>query len=493
MDRPITSMFPDGDLVDAAELGAVTDRSIRVWLRQPGVLATPMRLEVAGFAPVEASPELSQATDWTGVIDLSLPAPAPDQRFTVHIAGRTLRGRFAPDERTHPDFTFAFGSCHFPFARDNDDAPIHKTEAAAIYPAIKDALTQADARLLLLIGDQLYADAIPGISVRDDLPGDEQHPPPLATAIDAYRKITRGFFAESGFRKLRESLPTLCIWDDHDIFNDWGSRLKESPLDQRLFAAANHVYREYQHARNPITTSLSHGDKPPYPYFTRFGTIGILALDLRGARSYEDGRLLGRSQWELIRDFLLGNTLDDIHTLFIVSSVPIAHTSRWLVELLQRLPWERANSVRDRWCSKEFVNSRDELLAELFTWQQLRPYRQAIVLSGDVHVASAFTIHNRDGNGTVHQFTSSAFTSPCVGTDLAVNWLGSWAPNLFESKFRFVRHFLTTKNNVGLIYLKALPDGGHRVRFYVRAWHPEQRRLVDGGGITVAPPSTGTE
>jgi hypothetical protein len=142
--------------------------------------------------------------------------------------------------------------------------------------------------------------------------------------------------------------------------------------------------------------------------------------------------------------------------------------------------------VRDRWCSKEFIASRDEFLTELLTWQRRHSHRQAIVLSGDVHVASAFTISGRQTAGTVHQFTSSAFTSPCVGMDRQVNWIASWGSNLLESTFRFDRHFLNMSNNVGLVRLTALPGGGHRVSFDVRAWHPEQRRLVNGGEVIVA-------
>jgi hypothetical protein len=34
--RSGTDPFPDGELADAAVLGAVDDRSVRVWARQPG-------------------------------------------------------------------------------------------------------------------------------------------------------------------------------------------------------------------------------------------------------------------------------------------------------------------------------------------------------------------------------------------------------------------------------------------------------------------------
>jgi phosphodiesterase/alkaline phosphatase D-like protein len=488
MGEELDGTFPDGELAAAAEIGAITDRSARIWVRQPDRDRVPIRLGVDGREPVTGSATVSAESDWTGVAELALPDPAPERPFTVTVDDRRLSGRFAPAAGAHVDFTFGFGSCNHPF-EPGPDGRIELNDAAPIYPAMVDELTAADARFLLLIGDQIYSDEIDSISIRDHLPGDDEHPPPLEVAVRAYRRVARGYLGQSGFRRLRESIPTLCMWDDHDIFNDWGSRLKESPLDRLLFRAAGQVYREYQHGRNPI--NLTPGDAPPYTYFFPFGTAGYLVLDLRGARDYTEGRLLGRQQWEIVRAFLHGDVAGTLHTLFVVASVPIAHFSRWLVEALQRWPGQHADDVRDRWCSRAFVASRDEFLDELFAWQTAEPHRQAIVLSGDVHVASAFTIFNRNGPGVVQQFTSSAFTTPCIGFERHLNKIGTLAPNLFEPRLRLRRHFVTLENNYGRVRVQALPAGGHRVEFAVGAWHPKQQRLVHGGRVVVTP--TGTE
>ncbi|MEA2515150.1 MAG: alkaline phosphatase [Thermomicrobiales bacterium] len=477
-------VFPDGELDEAVELGAVTDRSVRVWVRHPGGEQMPVRLEVDGHEAVGGVASVSADSDWTGAVELTLPNAAPDRPFAVLASGRRLTGQFAPSAGTHDSFAFGFGSCHWPFATGSDGR-VRLRDVASIYPAIQSELSAADARFLLLIGDQIYADGLPSISVRDNLPGDEEHPPPLELATRAYRHVTRGYFGESGFRRLRETFPTLCMWDDHDIFQDWGSRLKESPLDRLLFQAASRVFVEYQHQRNPA--DLASGDEPPYSFFYQFGTAGFLVLDIRGKRDYTDGRLLGREQWEMVQTFFKSEEARALHTLFVVASVPIAHVSRWMVEAFQRLPWERADDVRDRWCARAFIASRDEFLDQLFTWQTAEKHRQAIVLSGDVHAASAFTIRNRRRPGVVRQFTSSAFTSPLVGMTRYLNWLGTRAPNLFELRLRFRRHFVTLENNYGLVRLEALPEGGHRIEFNVRAWHPRQRRLKPGGRVVVAP------
>ena len=210
-------------------------------------------------------------------------------------------------------------------------------------------------------------------------------------------------------------------------------------------------------------------------------------LDLRGARDYERGQLLGDEQWQEIRAYLAGNDAASIQTLFVVSSIPIAHVSRWMAKLFDRVPGSNGNAVRDRWCSAAFVDSRNALLKELFAWQAAARQRQVIILSGDVHCASTFTIRPRRGKGLIHQFTSSAMTTPDPWSQRTVNRLAVLWPNLFEPKFAFGGHLQTFRNNFGLVTVEPLSSGGHRVLLTVRAWNPHQRRLGTAGRVIAVP------
>jgi phosphodiesterase/alkaline phosphatase D-like protein len=475
------SRFPDGDLGAAAELGAITDRSARVWVRQPGAEGIALRIEVEGRREIETVVSLSAERDWTGAAELTLPEPAPNARFVVNAGERRLVGRFAPSPGEHAGFAFAFGSCHYPF--EVDDAGIPRLRRAArIYPALREELLAEEARFLLLIGDQLYADAVPPLSVRDELPGGPDDPPRLELLTAAYRRITGGYFAERGFRALREALPTQCIWDDHDIFNNWGSLKRETPLDARLFEAASRVFAEYQDGRNP-----GGGDRPPFDFAFGFGTAAFIVLDLRGARSYAEGTLLGRAQWQRFFERMASEEVQGAHTLFVVSSVPVAHASRWLALLFERLPGDYGEAVRDRWVASKHLESRDALLDALFAWQEAQSERQVVLLSGDIHEADAVAIRRRGRPGTIWQFTGSAFTSPPSTKLHRFNWVATRAPNLFESRFRFERRFLLPVNNAGLVRLTARPEGGHEIRFAVRAWDAERERLFTAGEVTIMP------
>ncbi|MHB8575138.1 MAG: alkaline phosphatase D family protein [Dehalococcoidia bacterium] len=476
------AVFPDPDLDHAAELGAIDSRSIRVWVRESGRHVLTAQLKVDGEPMVSASVQLSAETDWTGVLTLTLPHEVPGAAFECQVGEHRLSGRLAPANADHGRLVFGFGSCNRPFDLSADGS-IVVSPRAALYPAMSADLRRHGADFVLLAGDQVYSDELAPVSVRENLPGDAQHPPPLDEVVAAYRRVSRGFLGESGFRGLRQAFPTYCIWDDHDVFNCWGSRLEKTPLDQRMFEAASRAYCEYQHTRNPGGAV----GPPPYNYTFRRGDIGFLVLDIRGRRDYEQHQLLGMDQWQAIQTYLAGDDAATVQTLFVVSSIPVAHVSRWMAKLFDRMPGNNGNAVRDRWCSAAFIDSRDALLGELFAWQARFGYRQVIFLSGDVHCASAFTIRRREGKGRIEQFTSSAMTTPDPITQRSVNWLAVLQPNLFEPKLRFKRHLLTFLNNYGLVTAEPLPSGGHRVSFTVRAWRPRQGRLGTVGQVTSVP------
>src|SRR5579871_801907 len=196
--------FPDGELDRAAELGAVDDRSVRLWLRQQGTPTISATLEVAGRAPVTGQVALSPDTDWTGVLHLALPSAEPDTPFVCRVGDQVLRGRLAPTPGQPSRVVFGFGSCHLPFAV-TPGGELVRRPAAAIYPVIRAELVRRQAQFLLLIGDQIYSDALAPLDVGRLL---DAGPPPAATALAAYRRISRGFLGEAGMRRLRETFPT---------------------------------------------------------------------------------------------------------------------------------------------------------------------------------------------------------------------------------------------------------------------------------------------
>src|SRR6185437_5786192 len=91
---PAMPGYPQGQLAEAVELGAVDTDSVRLWVRQPDGAEVTARLEVDGCGSVSASITPAADTDFTGVIELRLPEPAPGRAFVCTARGRTFRGAF---------------------------------------------------------------------------------------------------------------------------------------------------------------------------------------------------------------------------------------------------------------------------------------------------------------------------------------------------------------------------------------------------------------
>jgi alkaline phosphatase D len=188
-----------------------------------------------------------------------------------------------------------------------------------------------------------------------------------------------------------------------------------------------------------------------------------------------------------VQDYLAGADATAVQTLFVVAGVPVAHVSRWFTLAFEHVPLHMAQSVRDRWSSSAFIDSRDELLDALFAWRAAAPRRQLIILSGDVHAAAAFRIRDRGGRGVIHQFTSSPLTTPLSRFQDAMNLLATRVPDLFEPRYCIRRRFLRFGHNFGLLRVEPLAGGGHTIRFAVRAWDEPRARLRTAMAVDTKP------
>jgi len=101
--------FPDGELESWLVLEDVTDRSVRVWGRQPDG-PPELRLSLDGRAVASATLTPDSSHDHVGAAVLEAPRPAPGAPFAVEAAGAVRRGQFAPADGEPAAFSFAFGS-----------------------------------------------------------------------------------------------------------------------------------------------------------------------------------------------------------------------------------------------------------------------------------------------------------------------------------------------------------------------------------------------
>jgi alkaline phosphatase D len=477
-------LFPDGELDEWLAVGDVTDRSVRVWARLPSgnrTVALCLDAERAAEATLQPDP----AHDHVAAAVLELARPRPGAAFTVEMGSQVRAGRLAPAAGQPAAFSFAFGSCHQPFAERVVDDRLERHPGAGIYAATQRLLAERDARFLMLLGDQVYSDAVSNLSVRKQLARDDrltdEH------LVETYRHLHRGYFNERGFRELTEAVPAYLTWDDHDIFDGAGSLLRPTDFDRRLRAAAGQAYREYQHLRNP---GAALDAEPPFAYPFWYADVGFFVLDLRGCRDFHERQLLGAAQWSRLDAFLAEADERDARTIFIAASVPVVHASPALMAFLEGLPTSTGRDIRDRWDVPHFRHEREALLERLFGWQRARPRRQVAILSGDVHVGAAFSLRprrDRGGRGRIAQWTSSALSTPTGIQHVLANRLVTRLVRLGEPSLRVWRRGLVTTNNVGLVELQPDPDGGHVVTFRAFAHDPGAGTLTEALSDRSAP------
>jgi len=340
--------------------------------------------------------------------------------------------------------------------------------------------------LLLMGGDQIYFDSI-WEEVRElrewiALPRAKQLSykvsDNLAAVVEAYylnlyasRWLPdgrRSWTAKEPQRDAADAMarvPTVMMWDDHDIFDGWGSytpEMQRSAVYRTLFRCARKAFWVFQLQEpvgllpdlTPIPRPNLKQDDPllekvdwakvekadalalPFiagqPGFSMgfdVGPVSLLVADLRTERSRN--QVLGPDTWTALQLWLdrlpdgkVGNPGTKCQHLLVLSSVPVAHPKLTLAEtLLDTLGQDHvldsnADDLRDHWSHDDHEGERRRLLETLTRVSEKSKVRISIV-SGDVHVAAWAVSYRLDvppelSGAKISQFTSSAVIHPSL-------------------------------------------------------------------------------
>lgn len=340
--------------------------------------------------------------------------------------------------------------------------------------------------ILLMGGDQIYFDSIweeiavlrhwVSLSRKDQL--DFVVSKPLAEDIENYYlglyskrwlpDSRRGWGQDEPNRDSADAMaymPTIMVWDDHDIFDGWGSyscEMQHCDLFQTLFRSArkafwvfqlqqslkdlpdlHHIGRAGVSLKDPQFEPIAWdavlkrdhlslpflSNQPGFSLGFHVGPVSILAADLRTERSRT--QVLGSSTWNSMQHWLdhlptgnLANPGTKCQHLLFLSSVPVAHPKLSVAEGLldtfgrDNVTDSNADDIRDHWAHDDHEGERKRLLETLTQVAEQQKARVSIV-SGDVHVAAWATIYRRDvlpsqNWAQVHQLTSSAVVHPSL-------------------------------------------------------------------------------
>ena len=413
-------------------------------------------VEISGLEPGTAHPyevRLAGAPAW----------PEPDSPYPPS-AIRTLH-------RDRP-IRIAFGSCRL--SRPNEppwtlrrDEDARGREADALLALVERMRRRPDdawPHLVLLLGDQIYADDVsPGAGAFMRSRRDTTRPPGMEVAdFQEYVRLYWDAWRDPPIRWLLSTVSSAMVWDDHDVHDDWNTshawveEMRTKPWWDERLAGAYVSYWIYQHLGNLGPRVLEEdelyervratdGDAGPllhewavradrraagsrWSYHRDLGASRLVMLDSRAGRVLDPRRsMVDEDEWAWIEEqatggvdhLLLGTTLPYL-------LAPAMHhmeawnesvcdgawgslAARWGERLRQGLDLEH-------WAAFERSFRRlSDLVEAVGAGRRGRAPASVVALSGDVHHAYLAEVAFRRGAGVtsaVYQATCSPIRNP---------------------------------------------------------------------------------
>ncbi|WP_246233048.1 alkaline phosphatase family protein [Aurantimonas aggregata] len=300
--------------------------------------------------------------------DFALPA---DRTATYRLGDQqfTVASPAASDRR------IVYVSCN---GQETGDLDREDGERDAMWTRLAAEHRRTPFALMLQGGDQLYADDVlhahPSVerwaTAPRDARGDIAFEPAADDAVRRfYFERYIGNFGRAAMRTVAAEIPSVMMWDDHDIIDGWGSHpatLLDSPIGRGLFAAARDMFLLFQVAATdaalPSTVMDQSGET--LGLVLRYPDLALLAPDLRSERRPD--RVMGPAGWAHFEAALAATPPWD--RVLLMSSVPaLGPRLSWLEALADMLPVRNKyeDDMRDQWQSRVH---RDEWVRFLSSW-----------------------------------------------------------------------------------------------------------------------------
>jgi PhoD-like phosphatase len=377
--------------------------------------------------------------------------------------------------RTYPKkapLKLAFGSCRVaaphepPWTLPRDESP-YGFEIDALYALgqrMRDEPTEEWPDLLLLLGDQVYADEPPPetfsfMQSRRDLTGP---PGKCVTGYEEYTRLYRETWGDPTTRWLLSTVSSAMIFDDHDVHDDWNisqawvEDIRGEDWWEEHIVGALASYWVYQHLGNlapeahrddellakvraaddgwPILREFAHRadretDGARWSYCRDLGDTRLVVIDSRAGRVLHGGgrTMVDDSEWDWVVEHATGG----FEHLLIATSLPylvapaLHHLEAWDEAVCAGAWGERAarvgEKVRQRldlehWAAfGESFEQLRELQRSVAAGERGSAPASIVTLSGDVHHAYLAEVAYPRGAGVqsaVWQAVCSPFRHP---------------------------------------------------------------------------------
>mgnify|MGYP002620199319 CR=1 FL=1 len=327
---------------------------------------------------------------------------------------------------------------------------------------------------LLMIGDSIYTDMglkaeekpyQRSMAILKNLPKEkwtEKIPQIKEIIRDEYRWTWSHPFTAA----VLAQVPTLTIFDDHEIRDDWGWRSEDydpnSDKPDYLFGQlAREAYYEYQRQlREDIDFKDFSKIDREYHYHV-FGSIGLFFTDYRGIRTWhrshsgvKPNSQLGEKQFNDIQQLFTNGEFANLSTVLFVSTVPIVIFTRKTTKLASY----KVDDAKEQW---NYSSGEEQVkLFQIFMdWKAKVPGRDLTIIGGDIHIGGHTDIYC-NGERAFKQFTTSAINSEEASRVQfgVIQYMQKISTEL-SGGYTFKHHHWIKENNYGLVTASTKKEG----------------------------------
>jgi len=389
--------------------------------------------------------------------------PEPDSGFPP--------SRFRTYPKAKP-LEIAFGSCRvavpneepYTLKKDDDDRGRELDALRAMAFRMRDQSPEDWPDILLLLGDQVYADEVSPrtlefVKTRRDV---DEEPGPLALDFEEYTHLYSESWGDPVIRWLFSTVSTAMIFDDHDVHDDWNTSAAWVEEMRKTDWWGEHIvgglmsYWIYQHLGNLSPEEQDENDifarvceaedagpvlreyalradreveGTRWTFHRDLGDTRLIMIDSRCGRVLEDGKrqMLDDDEWQWISDHCEG----DFDHLLLATSLPwlmspaMHHLEAWneavcdgawggpLAKLGEKL---RQDIDLEHWAAfHDSFEQLAELQRAVGAGEKGKPPASIVTLSGDVHHAYLYEVGFKKGSdlkSAVYQATCSPLRNP---------------------------------------------------------------------------------
>jgi hypothetical protein len=395
-------------------------------------------ISVAGELPEEAKAILLKTYAGCQVwrLEWSVAQTAQQQTVAYSIDGGQPFRYVVPEQ--NKSLRICYGSC-FGVHHQQDLNKVQNRNT--MWKVLLKVHQQRPYHLFILGGDQVYADQVWETvqPLKDWLGKPLKKRVQAPFTADMEQQVAQFYFGlycqmwrQKKAAAILSQVPTLMMWDDHDIFDGWGSyspEQQDSAVFAGIYAQAREHFRLFQ-LQAKDDDDLGEGAlhaRHSFTYAHRIGDLALVALDLRSERS--QNQVMSPETWNRVQHWM-EEALTEKHMagsrqgqscrhLLVLSGIPIVNANLTLLEAvleispgIQRIE----DDLKDQWLSRAHQQERLRFIHLLFGFSKQSGCRVTLV-SGDAHMAFwGYLQAARDPGSSretqvINQLTSSAMVN----------------------------------------------------------------------------------